>query len=111
MKALYSIVVYIQTYFIFRAGLRTEPVIHKARIQFDNLNRVLQYQCNVKVLRPEKIDFSQSVKTPFFNIKNQNCAACPRDTLLVIGNEVIETPMSNRARYFESMAYRYYITY
>ena len=111
MKPLYSIVVYIQTYFIFRAGLRTEPLIHKARIQFDNLNRVLQYQCNVKVLRPEKIDFSQSVKTPFFNIKNQNCAACPRDTLLVIGNEVIETPMSNRARYFESMAYRYYITY
>ncbi|XP_052094840.1 glycine amidinotransferase, mitochondrial-like [Mytilus californianus] len=90
----------------FTAGLRKDETIQKARVQFDNLARILEYQCNVKLLRPEKIDFSESIKTPFFEIENQNCAACPRDTLLVIGNEIIETPMSNRARYFESMAYR-----
>ncbi|XP_063421694.1 glycine amidinotransferase, mitochondrial-like [Mytilus trossulus] len=90
----------------FTAGLRKDETIQKARVQFDNLARILEYQCNVKLLRPEKIDYSKSIKTPFFEIESQNCAACPRDTLLVVGNEIIETPMSNRARYFESMAYR-----
>jgi glycine amidinotransferase len=33
------------------------------------------------------------------------CSACPRDCFLVIGNEIIEAPMSWRCRYFESHAY------
>lgn len=87
-------------------GPRSKECINKARIQGDNLERVLQQQCNVKVLRPDIIDWSQSSKTPFFEVEYQFNATCPRDTLIVIGNEIIEAPMSNRARYFESMAYR-----
>ena len=30
----------------------------------------------------------------------------PRDILLVVGNEIIETPMSWRSRFFEYRAYR-----
>ena len=31
---------------------------------------------------------------------------CPRDLLLPIGDTIIETPMANRTRYFETFAYR-----
>ena len=32
--------------------------------------------------------------------------SCPRDSLLVVGNEIIEAPMSWRARYFETRPYK-----
>ncbi|VDI69888.1 glycine amidinotransferase [Mytilus galloprovincialis] len=89
-----------------RSGKRSDEHIDKAAIQMDNLERVLTSQCNVTVRRPEKIDFTQPAKTPFFSLAHQHGASCPRDTLLVIGNEIMETTMSRRARYFESMAYR-----
>ena len=88
------------------SGPRSVESIQKAKIQFDNLERVLKYQCNITVHRPEIIDFRESIKTPFFSVANQNSATCPRDTLLVLGNEIIEATMSNRARYFETSAYR-----
>ncbi|XP_076100969.1 glycine amidinotransferase, mitochondrial-like [Mytilus galloprovincialis] len=90
----------------FRTGKETDEHIQKAALQIDNLERVLRFQCNVTVRRPDKIDFTQPVRTPFFSIEHQHGASCPRDTLLVIGNEIIESTMSGRARYFESMAYR-----
>jgi len=31
---------------------------------------------------------------------------CPRDGLLVVGNEIIETPMSTRSRLFEFYPYK-----
>jgi len=34
------------------------------------------------------------------------CVACPRDILLVVGNEIIEAPMALRSRFFEYRAYR-----
>lgn len=86
--------------------MRSKESIKKAKIQFDNLERVLKFHCNVKVHRPKAMDFSDSMKTPFFEVMNQNGAECPRDTLLVLGNEIIESTMSIRARYFESMSYR-----
>ncbi|VDH95463.1 glycine amidinotransferase [Mytilus galloprovincialis] len=89
-----------------RTGKQSDEYIHKAALQIDNLERVLRFQCNVTVRRPDKIDFTQPVRTPFFSIEHQHGASCPRDTLLVIGNEIIESTMSSRARYFESMAYR-----
>ena len=32
--------------------------------------------------------------------------ACPRDVLLIVGDEIIEAPMAQRGRYFEFRAYR-----
>ena len=32
--------------------------------------------------------------------------ACPRDSLVVIGNEIIESPMAWRSRYFETRPYK-----
>jgi len=45
------------------------------------------------VRRPEVTDFSVTYKTPHWQSKGF-CAACPRDGLLVVGDEVIETPMA-----------------
>ena len=55
--------------------------------------------------RPAVTDFSVTYKTPHWQSKGF-CAACPRDGLLVVGDEIIETPMAWRSRYFEVDAYR-----
>ena len=34
------------------------------------------------------------------------CNSCPRDSMLVIGDEIIETPMAWPCRYFETFSYR-----
>jgi glycine amidinotransferase len=52
------------------------------------------------------MDFSLPVRTPSFAVTGQNTSACPRDVLLVVGDEIIEAPMGMRARYFEYLAYR-----
>ncbi|CAG2206430.1 GATM [Mytilus edulis] len=42
-----------------RTGKQSDEYIHKAALQIDNLERVLRFQCNVTVRRPDKIDFTQ----------------------------------------------------
>jgi glycine amidinotransferase len=49
---------------------------------------------------------SVPVKTPDWSAPGGHANACPRDLLLVIGDEIIEAPMAQRARYFEFRAYR-----
>jgi len=60
----------------------------------------------IKVQRPDIINYSKSFSTPAWRIKNGFCSANPRDIFLVIGNEIIEAPMADRGRYFETWAYR-----
>ena len=98
----------VSTLFV-RPGKHSDEHIKLAATQYDNLERVLKNQCNITVRRPEILDYTQPVKTPFFSVPLQHGASCPRDSLLVIGNEIIESTMSRRCRYFESMAYRYFI--
>lgn len=50
-------------------------------------------------------DFSKKFSTPNWKSKGF-CTACPRDVFLVIGDEIIESPMPWRSRYFEMHAYR-----
>ncbi len=59
----------------------------------------------VIVREPEPIDFAKVCATPYWESRG-GMAACPRDSLLVIGDEIIEAPMSWRSRHFEAMAYR-----
>lgn len=60
----------------------------------------------VIVRRPDIVDYSASFRTPAWEVMNGFCSANPRDVFLVIGNEIIEAPMADRSRYFESWAYR-----
>jgi glycine amidinotransferase len=63
-------------------------------------------QAGVTVRRPESVDHAAPYATPAWTVANGYCAANPRDVFLVVGDEIIETPMADRGRYFESWAYR-----
>jgi len=58
------------------------------------------------VRRPDDIDYTKSFATPAWKSACGLGAANPRDSLLVIGNDIIETPMGWRSRYFECLSYR-----
>ncbi|WP_287492393.1 hypothetical protein [Sellimonas sp.] len=79
--------------------------IKRAQEQLDNLAYILS-DYGITVKRPDEMDFCSNVKTPEFEVPYQNSSACPRDVLLVLGDEIIEAPMAQRARYFEYQAYR-----
>jgi glycine amidinotransferase len=75
-----------------------------AERQLDEFIHVLEAE-GVKVRRPEIIDFKRRFSTPDWSSRGF-CIACPRDGFLVIGDEIIETPMAWRSRYHEAFAYR-----
>ncbi|XP_031562808.1 glycine amidinotransferase, mitochondrial-like [Actinia tenebrosa] len=76
----------------------------KAVEEIEEFCNVLKHE-GVTVRRPELVDFSQTYKTPDFESRGMY-SAMPRDILLVIGNEIIESPMAWRSRFFEYRAYR-----
>lgn len=59
----------------------------------------------VVVRRPEEIDFSGVYSTPFWRASGF-FTFCPRDILLVVGETLIEAPVSLRCRQWEIAAYR-----
>ncbi len=89
----------------FKGEPYSENEIYKAELQLDNLAKILG-TLGITVQRPDQIDYTQTAKTPDFQISYGNCNACPRDVFLIVGNEIIEVPMAQRARFFEYRAYR-----
>jgi hypothetical protein len=79
-------------------------LIEPEQRELDAFIRILEAE-GVTVRRPDVVDFSRPFSTPDWRSKGF-CTSCPRDGLLVIGNEIIETPMAWRSRYFENYAYR-----
>ncbi|HUF79657.1 MAG TPA: amidinotransferase, partial [Burkholderiales bacterium] len=57
------------------------------------------------VRRPDPYPFHARYGTPTWRSRGFTCA-CPRDSILVVGDQIIETPMAWRSRYFETFAYR-----
>jgi len=80
-------------------------VVDDAERQLDSFAELLDRR-GITVRRPDPVEHSIPVKTPDWEIAGGHATACPRDLLLVIGNEIIEAPMAQRARYFEFRAYR-----
>jgi N-dimethylarginine dimethylaminohydrolase len=60
---------------------------------------------SIEVHRPKTMDTGALHGTPDWKTDSQYIY-CPRDSALVFGNTIIETPMPVRARYFETFAYR-----
>lgn len=79
-------------------------VVKAAQKQLDEFIHILEAE-GVKVQRPDIIDHSARFSTPYWESRGF-CIACPRDGFLVLGDEIIETPMVWRSRYFEAYAYR-----
>ncbi|MGW6318112.1 amidinotransferase [Streptomyces sp. NPDC055099] len=66
---------------------------------------VLLESLGITVRRPDIADHKADFGTPDWS-SHGFCNACPRDSLLVVGDEIIETPMAWPCRYFESHSYR-----
>jgi glycine amidinotransferase len=87
------------------AGRRyPKPLVRRARKQLDQFIHLLEAE-GVTVRRPDPVDWSPKYKTPHWSSRGF-CIACPRDGFIVIGDEIIETPMAWRSRFFEAYAYR-----
>ena len=72
-------------------------VIAGANRDLDEFAHILEAE-GVTVRRPEPVDFSRPFATPDWASPGGLYAAMPRDILLVIGEEIIESPMSWRCR-------------
>jgi glycine amidinotransferase len=88
-----------------RAGtpFPAERVAAAAR-ELDGFVRLLEAE-GVTVRRPAAIPQRREYRTLDWASSGMY-AAMPRDSLLVVGDEVIECPMAWRSRYYESLAYR-----
>ncbi|NET82978.1 MAG: glycine amidinotransferase [Moorea sp. SIO1F2] len=89
----------------FPSGPKDPKVLEKANEELNGLAYLLKDH-DVIVRRPEKFDFTKSIKTPYFEVANQYCGVCPRDVMITFGNEILEATMSKRARFFEYLPYR-----
>jgi glycine amidinotransferase len=87
------------------SGLRyPRSVVRAAQDQLQGFIDILTAE-GVMVRRPAILDGRKPIVHHTW--KNRGfCIACPRDGFLVIGDEIIETPMAWRSRFFESYAYR-----
>lgn len=80
-------------------------VIRAADEALNEFSNILKAE-GVKIVRPQSVDYSTGFSTPNWSVSNGYCAANPRDVFLIIGNEIIESPMPDRGRYHETDAYR-----
>ncbi|MCI0599967.1 MAG: amidinotransferase [Beijerinckiaceae bacterium] len=87
------------------AGLRYPKImVEPAQRELDGFIALLQ-SLGIVVRRPEPVDHKKRFSTPNWSSRGF-CNSCPRDAMLVIGDEIIETPMVWPCRYFETHSYR-----
>ncbi|MFJ8535432.1 amidinotransferase [Streptomyces sp. NPDC093591] len=87
------------------AGFRYPRVlIERAQYELDGFIALLR-SLGITVMRPDAVDHRRRFGTPDWSSRGF-CNTCPRDSLLVIGDEIIETPMAWPCRYFETHSYR-----
>ncbi|WP_426499269.1 amidinotransferase [Streptomyces sp. D54] len=87
------------------AGFTYPPaLIGPAQRELDQFITVLQ-SLGITVSRPDPVDHRRRFATPNWASRGF-CNTCPRDSMLVIGEEIIETPMAWPCRYFETHSYR-----
>nr|WP_307818920.1 amidinotransferase [Streptomyces sabulosicollis] len=79
-------------------------LVERAQHELDQFVGLLQ-SLGVTVRRPEAVDHRRRFGTPDWSSRGFG-NTCPRDSMLVIGDEVIETPMAWPSRYFETHSYR-----
>lgn len=79
-------------------------LIDRAQRELDGFVDLLT-SLGITVRRPEAYDHQARFSTPDWSSRGF-CNSCPRDSLLVVGDEIIETPMAWRCRYFETHSFR-----
>ncbi|MBY0335067.1 MAG: hypothetical protein K2X11_00540 [Acetobacteraceae bacterium] len=87
------------------AGLRYPRWMKtRAEAELDGFIRLMEGE-GIRVRRPEAMNHRRKFRTLEWSSRGF-CIACPRDGFLAAGDEIIETPMCWRSRYFEADAYR-----
>lgn len=81
-----------------------QNVIDESNEDLDQMAADLQ-KMGVRVHRPPQTDFAAITATANWKVDGYH-AYCPRDTILTVGNEAIETPMAMRHRQTEARIYR-----
>ncbi|ARN83252.1 amidinotransferase [Methylocystis bryophila] len=81
-----------------------EFLVKPAQRELDGFVALLE-SLGVTVRRPDAVDYRRRFGAPGWSSRGF-CNSCPRDSLLVIGEEIIETPMAWPCRYFETHSYR-----
>lgn len=76
-----------------------QKYIEERQEDLDNLQVLLEGE-GVIVRRPSRLETIDQVKTPHFESYTTGCDS-PRDMYLLVGSQIIETPPTNRKRYFE----------
>jgi len=83
------------------SGKVSQQVVEETEEDLDILIHTLD-RFAVSVYRPNSIDLTTTVSTTDWETDGQY-AYCPRDTHLIIGDLVIETPMATRSRQHEAV--------
>lgn len=81
-----------------------DKVYEETYEDLENLVKVLK-DLNIKVRRPDVIDTENVISNGFWST-DQYYTFCPRDTVTVIGNTILESPMTLRSRQFETYCFR-----
>lgn len=82
-----------------------DDYLERAHVQMEGFVGMLESR-GVQVDRPTSLDDEQHVQTPDWEFDHTYGTMPPRDVLMCHGNEILEATMSQRARWFESFAYR-----
>lgn len=77
-----------------------KKIVEQREEDLNDLETVLSKH-GVKVFRPTPLERVSEFSTPLFSSFTRPCDN-PRDIVLIVGNEMIETPVLNRTRYFET---------
>ena len=85
-------------------GFWDKKVYDETQEDLENLSNLLT-DIGVKVFRPSSIDTQKIVSNGHWET-TQYYTFCPRDTVTVIGNNILESPMSLRSRQFETDCFK-----
>jgi len=80
-------------------------LIERARQDLNEFIHILEAE-GVRVRQVSTMDFSAPFASPAWSVKNGFCAANPRDPFMILGNEILEAPMADRGRHYETWPYR-----
>lgn len=82
-----------------------DPYLEKATEQMESFAPMLANR-GIRVDRPTSMDDRQYVRTPDWECSHMFGTMPPRDILMAYGHEILEATMSQRARWFEFLAYK-----
>jgi len=87
-----------------KEGLYPQQVIEETQEDLENFVSQLQ-SFGVSVKRPKPQDQQKYFSTPNW-CTNGYYNYCPRDSVLIVGDTIIESPMALRSRYFETFSFK-----